>query len=118
MVADAPENHLRGHALVDAVQQLLDKASADFGGEELQRTASLKLSFGGSKPAPGTVWLSEDALAECGDAGEADDAVRFVAAQGFPSCAPVCQRAPGQHERINLVVREAVLAQRVDGLGG
>ena len=35
MVADPPEEHLRRHTLVDAVQQLLDEARACFGGGEL-----------------------------------------------------------------------------------
>jgi hypothetical protein len=63
MIADAPKNHLRGHALVDSVQQLLDETRAGLSGHELKRTAALKLTFGVSKPPPRTFWLTKDVLA-------------------------------------------------------
>ena len=52
MVADSPEDHLCGHALVYSVQQIFDEAGACFSRDELERAAVMKLSFGGSEPAP------------------------------------------------------------------
>ena len=52
MVADSPEDHLRGHALIDSVQQLFDEAGACFSGYELERAPVMKLPFGGTKPTP------------------------------------------------------------------
>lgn len=52
MVADSPEDHLRGHALVDSVQQLFDETGACFSGYKLERAAVMKLSFGCSEPTP------------------------------------------------------------------
>jgi hypothetical protein len=59
MIADSPEDHLRGHALVDSVQQLFDEAGASFGGHELERRAALELTLGRAEPMPGAARLAE-----------------------------------------------------------
>ena len=52
MVADSPEDHLRGHALVDSVQQLFDEAGSRLSRHELERAAAFELPFGGTEPTP------------------------------------------------------------------
>src|SRR5713101_6908290 len=70
MVADPPEEHLRRHALVDSVQQLLDEAGACFSGRQLQRGATVELPLGGTQPAPRAFALSENLFTKRGNTGE------------------------------------------------
>ena len=107
MIADAPEDHLRGHALVDAVQQLLDEAGAGFGDHELQRTATSKLPLPGTEPVPPAIAVPEDLFRKRGNAGETYGSIRFVPAQGLLPRAAMRQRTPGHDERIALLVGQA-----------
>jgi hypothetical protein len=103
MVADPPEEHLRRHALVNAVQQLLDEARACFCGGELQGAATLELALGRTEPMPGASAVSEDLFPERGDTSEAYGSVRFRPAQGLVPRATMRQRASGDDQRADLV---------------
>jgi hypothetical protein len=71
MVADPPQEHLGRHALVNAVQQLLDEARACFCGGELQGAATLELVLGRAEMVPGASAVSEDLFPERGNTSEA-----------------------------------------------
>ena len=114
MVADPPEKHLRRHALIDAVQQLLDEAGAGFGDHDLQRTPAIKLPLLGTEPVPPAIAVPEDLFRKGGNTGEAYRSIRFVPAQGLLPRAAMRQRAPGHDERVDLVVGQTRLAEPVD----
>src|SRR6266481_2571481 len=98
MVADPPKKHLGGHALVDAVQQLLDKARAHFSRGELQRVATLELPLGGTQPAPRAFGIAEDTFSQRGNAGETYGSIRFFATERLVPCATVRQRTTRHDE--------------------
>jgi hypothetical protein len=118
MVADPPKKHLRGHALVDAVQQLLDKAGAGFGDQKLQRTATIKLPLLRTEPVPPAFAVSEDLFSKRGNTGKPYGSIRFVPAQSLMAGATMRQRAPGYDERVDLVVGQTRLAEPIDHCGG
>jgi TolB-like protein len=59
VIADPPENHLRGHALIDSVQELFNKVGTSLSGHELEGAARLELAFWRPEPAPGAFGVSE-----------------------------------------------------------
>jgi hypothetical protein len=75
VIADAPENHLRGHALVDSVEELLNETRASFGDHELERAATLELAFRGTKPMPRALRIPEYLLSECRKTSETHGAI-------------------------------------------
>ena len=97
-------NNLGRHALVDAVQQLLDEARTCFGGGELQRAAPLELALGGTKPMPRAIAVFEDLFSERGNTSEAYGSIRFLPAQGLVPRATMRQRESRHNQRVDLVV--------------
>jgi hypothetical protein len=83
MVAHPPEEDLRRHALVNAVQQLLDEARACFCGGELQGAAALELALGRTEPMPRASAVSEDLFPKRGNTSKAYSSIRFLPAQGL-----------------------------------
>ena len=98
MVADPPQEHLGRHALVNAVQQLLDEARACFCGGELQGAATLELVLGRAEMVPGASAVSEDLFPERGNTSEAYSSIRFLPAQGPVPRATMRQRASGHDQ--------------------
>src|SRR4051812_11751459 len=60
MIADPPEIHLRGQAVVDAVEKFLDEAGARFGHRELERGAAVEPALGRSQPPPRALAIAKD----------------------------------------------------------
>ena len=60
VIADSPENHLRGHALIDSVQEFFNEARTGFGGHELERAAAVELPFRRAEPTPRAFGLSKN----------------------------------------------------------
>jgi hypothetical protein len=71
MVTDPPEKHLRRHTLVDAVQQLFNKARACLSRCELQGTAIIELPLASAEPAPRASAVSEDLFPKRGNPSDA-----------------------------------------------
>lgn len=105
---------LRGHALVDAIQQFFDEPCAGFRGEQGQRRASLKLALRGSKPPPAVLAIAEYLLAQRDDARDPHDAIRLVPVQCFPSSSSMGQRPARDHEGIDFFVSQPAFSQGID----
>jgi len=75
VIADAPEDHLRCHALVNAIQQLFDEPRPDLGGSQLKRTASVELMFRRSQPTPGALRIAEHVLTKRRDSSQSDGSI-------------------------------------------
>jgi hypothetical protein len=106
------------HTLVNAVQQLFDKARARSGAGELQGTATCELSLGGTEPAPRASAVSKHLFRKRRNTREAHRPVRFVAAQGLTSCVTMRQRAPRHDERIHFVLGHTRVEKPFDRSGG
>ena len=93
MVADSPEDHLRSHALVDSVQQFLDKAGSGFGRRHVERAPTVKLPLGRAQPPPAAFGISENLFGKRGNTSEAYRAVfLFISMEKLSS-------APGRNVR-------------------
>src|SRR5919198_1117363 len=104
VVADAPQDHLRGHAVVDAIQQLLDEPRSGFRAKHLQRCASLEPALAISNPSPTPPLIAEYFLAQRNHACDSDRTIGFVSAQCFASSASMSQRPPGNDQRVDLFI--------------
>jgi hypothetical protein len=118
VVANAPQEHLRCHALIHAVQQFFDEASAGVRAEQLKRAPAPKLSLGRSEPPPSAFGVSEYLLGKRGCAREADCAVRLALAQSLLTRTAVRQRPSWHHKGIHLIVRDAWPTEPVDNVSG
>ena len=63
VVADSPQDHLRGHAIVDAIEQFFDESCTRLCDQQVERCSSLELTLGVTKPPPSALVLTEHFLA-------------------------------------------------------
>ena len=117
VVADTPQDHLCGHALVDAIQQFFDEPRTRLRGKQVERRPPLELALGIPKPSPSAIVLAEYFLAQRNDPRDPDHTIRLVTAQGFAPCTPMAQRPPRDDEGVDFLVSQPGLAQSVDGAG-
>jgi hypothetical protein len=117
VVADAPQNHLRGHAIVDAIQQFFHEPRTRLCGKQVKRRPSLELALGIPKPPPTALALAEYFLAQGNHTRDSNHAIRLVAAQRFASCTPMGQRPPRDDEGVDFLISQPGLAQSVDSSG-
>ena len=103
MQSDSHHGLLGRHALVNAVQQFLDKARARLSGGELQRAATLELPLGTTEPMPRASTVSEDLLTKRGNASQAHGSIRFIPAQSLMPRSRMRQRASRHDQRVDLV---------------
>jgi hypothetical protein len=116
LVADPPEEHLCGHALVNPVQEFLDEASASFSRQHLEWTTPAELPLTGSGPLPRPFLFAEHVLREGGDTGDADDPVGFLSAERLAASASMGQRPARHHEGVQFVVVQATTPLTFEGL--
>jgi hypothetical protein len=117
VVADTPQNHLRGHALVDAIQQFFDEPRACLCGQQVKWRPSFELALGIPKPPPAALALTEYFLAQGNHTRDSNHAIRLVATQRFASCTPMGQRPARNDKGVDFLISQPGLAQGVDSSG-
>ncbi|MEX2661961.1 MAG: hypothetical protein WD227_08525, partial [Vicinamibacterales bacterium] len=117
MIADAPQDHLRGHALVDAIEPFFDEPCTRLCDKQVKGCAPLELALGIPQPSPGALALAEYLLAQCHDARDSNHTIGFVAAQRFAPGTPMGQGPPRDDERVDFLIGQAGSAQRIDRSG-
>jgi hypothetical protein len=75
VVADSPQDHLRSHALVDAIEQFFDEPRTRLSDQQIERCTFLELALGITKPAPGALGFAEYFFTQCQHARHPNDTI-------------------------------------------